>query len=107
MQYCVPTDTAIRKREGIAYQLGNPAPVKAPYPRITVAPPRWGREEVVMHGFITELGEFSELRVVSGKETAEDLMVLPLLQHWVFRPATRDGRPIAVEFVLVIPTDRG
>ena len=106
MQYCVPKESAIQKRQGIAIQLGNPAPVKAPYPRVTVVPPLGGQEKVVMHGFITEAGEFQDLRVVSGEKAAEELMVLPLLKRWVFRPATRDGKPVTVEIVLVVPTAR-
>ena len=106
MQYCVPKESAIQKRQGIAIQLGNPAPVKAPYPRVTVVPPLGGQEKVVMHGFITEAGEFQDLRVVSGEKAAEELMVLPLLKRWIFRPATRDGKPVTVEIVLVVPTAR-
>ena len=102
MQYCIPKESAIRKREGSVIQLGNPAPVKAPYPRVTMVPPRWGSQNVVMHGFINEMGEFRDLRVVSGDKTAEEMMVLPLLRGWIFRPAVRDGKPVTIEFVLVM-----
>jgi hypothetical protein len=106
MQYCVPKETAIKSRQGIAIQLGNPAPVKAPYPRITVVPPLPGRERIMLHGFVTDLGHFRDLRIVSGMAVAEEYMILALLKHWVFRPATRDGVPVTVEVVLVMPTDQ-
>jgi hypothetical protein len=106
MQYCVPNESMI-VGAGVSVQLGNPAPVKAPYPRITVVPPVGGNDRITLHGFITATGAFRNLRVVVGEKLATDLMVLPLLSRWTFRPATRDGRPIEVEVVLVIPRGRG
>jgi hypothetical protein len=106
MQYCIPKETQIKARKGIAIQLGNPAPVKAPYPRITVVPPLPGTERVMLHGFVDDAGHFRDLRVVAGNESAERSMILPLLKHWVFRPATRDGAPVTVEIVLVMPRDQ-
>jgi hypothetical protein len=41
-----------------------------------------------------------------ARANPEDLMVLRLLRQWVFRPATRNGKPITVEMVLILPADR-
>jgi hypothetical protein len=106
MQYCVPKESAIKARKGIAIQLGNPAPVKAPFPRITVVPPLPGTERIVLHGFVTDLGEFRDLRVVAGADIADQYMIVPLLKRWIFRPATRDGAPVTVEVVIVMPRDQ-
>ena len=107
MQYCIPKESAIQRRQGIAIQLSNPAPVKAPYPRLTVIPPILGNDRITLHGFLTETGSFRDLRVVVGEKLAGELMVLSLLNQWTFRPATRDGRPVEVEIVMVIPRERG
>ena len=107
MQYCIPKESAIQRKQGIAVQLGNPAPVKAPYPRLTVIPPVLGNDRITLHGFLTETGAFRDLRVVVGEKVAGELMVLSLLNQWSFRPATRDGRPVEVEIVMVIPRERG
>jgi hypothetical protein len=106
MQYCIPKETAIKAKKGIAIQLGSPSKVSAPFPRVTVVPPASATHRVMIHGLINENGRFENIRVVAGDKVADEMMVVPLLQRWVFRPAVRDGKPVTVEAVLVLPSDR-
>ena len=103
LQFCVPKEEVVVKREGIVVQLGNVAPLKPPYPIATVVPPSAGRlEKIVVHGFISDTGEFESLKVLSGERSAAEYLILPLLQRWLMRPAARDGKPIRVEMMLLI-----
>jgi hypothetical protein len=85
--------------------LDNPAPIKAPYPRVTVAPAflqTTGRP-AVLHGFLTTQGTFRALRPVDNADASLLSKIEPYLAQWEFRPATRDGRPIELEILLVVP----
>jgi hypothetical protein len=106
LQYCIPKSTDLPMQNGPVVRLGNPAPVKAPYPLVTMRPPlvvRQGGSYLLIHGYVDEAGRFKDLNVVRGAAEPATKIVLTCLAHWEFRPATRDGVPVRVEILLAIP----
>jgi hypothetical protein len=85
--------------------LDNPAPIQAPYPRVTVAPgfPKAEGKPAVLHGFLTRQGTFRSLRAVRDSDGALFRSIEPFLKQWEFRPATRDGQAIELEILLFVP----
>ena len=107
LQYCIPGGEAqtVEVAGGVV-RLGSPAPLVAPYPRITFRPPvprRPGVTYVMVHGFLEADGRFDGLRVLGIHGAEDGLSILPVLQQWELRPATQDGRPVRVEILLAIP----
>jgi len=105
LQYCIPGEDQTSVVSGGVVRLGNPAPVSAPYPRLTYLPalrPRPG-SYMMVHGFLDAAGRFEQLEVLRAADREEAQSVLPVLERWEFRPATREGRPIRVEILLAIP----
>lgn len=99
-----------RPRNGTVVSLDQPAPLSAPF-AFTVQRPELkfkgdGRYAFV-HGFINAGGKFESLQVVgtTGFENPEN--VLGNLIQWEFRPAMKDGVPIAVEVLLCVPNTPG
>ena len=111
MQYCVPNMAGSIQTGGLV-KLGNPAPVGAPYPLVTVRPPedwRHGSDYLLVHGFLDESGRFHDMKVLPSRDPAPDATsdaVLQYLAYWEFRPALQDGRPVRVEVILAVPPDR-
>lgn len=56
-----------------------------------------------VHGFLTPSGQFRALRPVRSEDAEVVPQLIPYLKKWEFRPATRDGKPVEVELLLVIP----
>jgi hypothetical protein len=87
-------------------ELTPPAPIRAPYPTRIVRPgvslPRY-QKYVLLHAIVSENGRFRELRVVNPGMAETDRAILSAVSGWEFRPADRDGVPIAVEILLAIP----
>jgi hypothetical protein len=108
LQYCVPAgDEDGTRVTGPVVYLGSGTPLVAPYPRVTMRPPvkqRPGRH-VMVHGYITGEGRFANLKILGASEPGEPEMVLPVLEQWEFRPASRDGKPVRVEILLAIPAE--
>jgi hypothetical protein len=107
LQYCVPRD---RRQEQAQYvsvvRLSRPAPVTAPYPKLTVLPAGSElptRSRMTVHGFLDARGHFRKLRVVGRAESEKAASILSHLEDWEFRPGLRDGAPIRLEILLVIP----
>lgn len=106
LQYCIPNQRSASKVSGGVVTLSKPSPVRAPFPRVTVVPPKElhpEKDRVAVHGFIGVNGSFHGLRVLSGQQAAQQANLLSLLEVWLFRPAVRDGAPVEVEMVLLIP----
>ncbi|MEK7407282.1 MAG: hypothetical protein AAB225_19580 [Acidobacteriota bacterium] len=106
LQYCIPgeesQDTTVA---GGVVRLGNPAPLTAPYPRVTYLPVLQARPgaHLMIHGFLDPVGHFGGLEVLGAADQEEGKAVLPVLERWEFRPALRDGAPVRVEILLAIP----
>ena len=108
MQYCIPqTDGPARQVSANLVHLGKPAPIKAPFPLITVRPPDELHREsyVLIHGMVDTSGRFQELRVITTTAGHRAERILAYLAQWEFRPATQDGRPILVEVILAVPPE--
>ena len=101
MQFCVPKERAIAKVQGNVILLSDNPPLKAPFPIETLSPPGV-LGKVAVHGFLSDSGQLENLRVVAGEKAAEAAGLIPLLKKWLMRPATRDGKPIGVEIMLLI-----
>jgi hypothetical protein len=58
---------------------------------------------VLVYGRVSAAGKFENLRVVKSIKPETDQALVASLMRWEFRPATRDGVNIGVEFLLSIP----
>jgi glucokinase len=104
LQYCVPGESMATQTAAGVVSLSNPSPVRAPYPRITEIPKPDKLpvdKNVTFHGFLETDGQLRDLRLVGTDPAGVGPEILTLLSTWLFRPATRDSRPIRVEVVLV------
>jgi len=109
LQYCVP-NMAGPLQSGSVVKLGNPEPVGAPYPTVTVRPPedwRHGADYLLVHGFLDESGRFRDMKILQSSEPMSPTTdaLLQYLSYWEFRPALQDGRPVKVEVILAVPPD--
>lgn len=89
-------------------RLETPAPVQAPYPRITVVPPSSAaplKERVMIYGVLGASGRLEGLRTIGTREQPWAASLMHSLENWEFRPATRDGLPVGVEILLIVPSD--
>jgi hypothetical protein len=104
LHYCIPTYPA--RNTGPVVQLGSPSPLKAPFPRLTMIPrPEEfvSKSRAFLHGFLTESGQFRALGAIRAEDAEMVAQLIPYLEKWEFRPATRDGKPVEVELLLVVP----
>jgi hypothetical protein len=58
---------------------------------------------IILHGRIGENGKVEDLKVHQGVQADADQIALAAFRQWVFRPATREGKPISVEILVGIP----
>jgi TonB family protein len=104
--FCVPETPQPRAEPARIVTLETPAPVAAPYPTRIVRPlisfPE-GQQYLLVHGFVTRAGRVERVRVVDSGAPEADQAMLAAVVDWQFRPATRDGQTLAVEFLLAIP----
>jgi len=107
LQYCIPkqAEGPVTVAPGVV-NIGSPSPVKAPYPLVTVLPPvtmlpRTGY--IIVHGLIDTQGRIREAEVVRAPKPAMKEPILADLNRWQFRPAVRNGAPVAVEILIAIP----
>ncbi len=109
LQYALEGSNIADPTQGQIVSLSNPAPVAAPYPIETTVPHALlgsRRGFLMIHGTLDKKGRWKGLEVVSGSVEDFETACLPLLLEWKFRPATRDGVPVAVEVLLAIPPHR-
>jgi hypothetical protein len=107
LYFCVPGERGPSQDAGTRIvQLTGAPPVQAPYPvlleRPNVTLPEFFKY-VLIHGFVNAEGRFENLRVVRASRPDADRALVASLSKWEFRPATRDGVKIGVEFLLSIP----
>jgi hypothetical protein len=107
MYFCIPGEKAPAADAGSnVLKLTQPAPVRAPYPTKMIRPPislPSYQKYVLVHGLVGDNGQFRELRVVPPVRADTAQALIASLAGWVFRPATRDGVSVTVEFVISIP----
>lgn len=101
LQYCLP------KANGSAAPRSKSAtPVEAPWPYLVMRPDGWGASDpdyVMLHGMLTSAGRFDQMTLAFPDDLERKDLLLKSLNMWAFRPASRDGEPIAVEVLLIIP----
>ena len=106
LYFCVRGDKAPATTPQNVVVLENAPPVQAPYPTRLVRPgivaPAYFKY-ILVHGYVNAGGRFENLRVVRATKPETDEAVIASLAGWEFRPATKDGVKVAVEFVLSIP----
>jgi hypothetical protein len=105
LQYCLPnaTDAEISAHY---LHLGVPTPpLKAPFPLVSFKPLSLPAHQgyVMVHGTIDEQGKFLDLKTAGKIDPKTGALLLAFLEKWEFRPATKGGRPVAVEVLLAIP----
>ncbi|MGD0013460.1 MAG: energy transducer TonB [Bryobacteraceae bacterium] len=108
LQYCIPAgEDQSAEVSGPIVRLGNPAPLRAPFPTVTLRPPvhRPPGSYVMVHGFVSPAGRFQNLRVLGAVPARDADLVLAVLEQWEFRPAMRQGQPVRVEILLAIPAE--
>jgi hypothetical protein len=107
LQYCVPKQVAAAPQVSAGViNIGTPSPLKAPYPLVTVLPPvtmlqRTGY--IIVHASLDAQGKLKDVEVLRAPNPRMKDLILPELAKWQFRPAVRDGAPVAVEVLLAIP----
>ncbi len=103
LQYCLPNgaEQQLRKK-------GTATPIQAPWPFLMLRPDSLATgnaDYVILHGDISAEGHFEHLGLVFPSELEQKDLLLRSLKNWEFRPASRDGVPTAVEFLLIIPSE--
>ncbi len=99
LQYCLPKGPQ-------AAGTGTPGPLQAPYAYFMARPQvsfESDDEHLFVHGIIDFTGKFQQLAIVGDAVVGNKQGLLASLYLWQFRPAMRDGRPTAVEVLLIIP----
>lgn len=99
LQFCLPD-----ANDRIGAARGTVAALDAPWPFRIMRPPITGLngDYTLVHGVVNTSGRFERLALVTPDEVAKNELV-PALQQWEFRSASRDGQPTAVEILLIIP----
>lgn len=110
LQYCEPStpeqSPANARNNGVYVLDESPSQVAAPFPTITVRPPSPllpKASYIVVHGFIDPDGGFQDLEIVGRRFASLLPMLKPTLNKWRFRPASKNGKPVQVEVLLLIP----
>jgi len=105
LYFCVPGEKEA-STPGNVVKMGTAIPIQAPYPTTLVRPdvavPSYYKQ-VLVHGYVNASGHIENLKVVRPIKPETDQALLSSLARWEFRPASRDGVNIGVEFVLSIP----
>ncbi len=96
LQYCLVKSPA----ESAANKGTAATPLDAPWPFLMMRPDQWSASDpdyIVIHGMVTSAGQFEQLAMVFPEQLDERDLLLRSLKLWAFRPAARDGEPVAVE----------
>ena len=81
----------------------------APWPYDIMRPNLLSRDlnadALMVHGVLNELGRLENLAIAYPQGYIHGSFVLGQLRQWQFRPAQQQGKPTAVEVLLIIPGD--
>jgi hypothetical protein len=103
LQYCLP-----RSAEQAANLKGVGTPVEPPFPFLILRPELEFAPEmdyVIVHGIVNSSGKLEQLSLLGAAGFAQEHVLFSSLGLWQFRPAARDGQPITVEILLIIPRE--
>ncbi len=107
LQYCLPKT----KTGGQGAVNGTSATtLAAPWPFLILRPDQLADSDtdyIIVHGMLNSAGQFDQLAMVFPAELDKRDLLLKSLKLWAFRPASRDGEPVAVEVLLIIPREDG
>ena len=92
-QATAPTDSANQAIE-------PPYPFKLLLPKISI--PSY-QKYVLVRGIVTEDGSVRDVKVIAPAKQETAALLVEALMQWTFRPATRQGTAIPVEFVIAVP----
>jgi hypothetical protein len=88
---------------------GNVARLEAPWPYDILRPDLvssdLNADALMVHGILNESGQLESLAVAFPQQFAQAAFVLRALEKWQFRPARQQGKPTAVEVLLIIPDE--
>ena len=104
LQYCLPAATHQNVVNGT-----SSAGLAAPWPFLIMRPDQLADSDtdyIIVHGILNAAGQFDQLAMVFPAELDKKNLLLNSLKLWAFRPASRDGVPVAVEVLLIIPSER-
>ena len=94
MEYCLPNMTG-PAQTGSIVSLGNPEPVTAPYPTVTVRPPEdWqhGSDYLLVHGFLDESGRLRDMKILASENPQQPLTDAVLSISSLLGVPPRSGR---------------
>ncbi len=63
----------------------------------------WDEERVFVHGMLDPQGRLRSLRLIGDAPPADKDLLMESLNRWEFRPASRGGKPVALEVLLIVP----
>lgn len=112
MQYCrrpdgtpqqtiQSTSTVVHMAEGL---VPPQADTQFDFRRLPVAPEK-AHKMIILKGTIKDDGTPSDLQVYESILPEMDEAAKTALSHWKFKPAMREGKPVAVEVLVGIPID--
>ena len=81
-------------------------PLEPPWPFLMLRPDElseFDSDYIMFHGMLNKDGQFDKLAMIYPAEIDNQALLLRSLNQWAFRPASRDGVPVAVEVLLIIP----
>jgi len=121
LHFCVPREGPPPPKQvgGVVTLGGTPPELKPPYPLVTLAPPQSilppappiplsqaerRRLHMLFHGYMGTNGKFQSMKQRATTESDIGTVVLKQLEGWEMRPATRDGLPVKVQVIVVVPT---
>lgn len=88
---------------------GQVARVESPWPYDIFRPNLLAKDvnadAVMVHGILNVSGKLQSLEVAFPEGYAHASFVVNALERWQFRPASEDGKPTAVEVLLIIPEE--
>jgi len=88
---------------------GNVARLEAPWPydiqRPNLVSSDLNADALMVHGVLNETGQLESLAVAFPQQYSQAAFVLRALEKWQFRPARQQGKPTAVEVLLIIPDE--
>jgi hypothetical protein len=98
LQYCLPGPVEQQFRVK-----GSATPLDAPWPFLMLRPDLANSDALMLHGLVNTEGRFEKLALVLPAGFPQKDLLVSSLRQWEFRPAKRDGQPITVEVLLIIP----
>jgi len=79
-----------------------------PSPKPDLSPlPRGTKGDVILDVVIDTTGKIADIKMASGLGHGIDETVIATVQQWTFKPATRDGQPVASEQELRFHYEKG